>query len=72
VAGRKRLQTSSDVRRLLACLINEVQNGTTDIGVAKGIAYISSVLLKSIQTDALEQRLETLERELGIKHGNRT
>ena len=67
-----RLRSASDVRRLLAATTNELRNGKVDPNVASKIGYLASILLKAIESDTVEARLQKLEQLVeskGIEHG---
>jgi hypothetical protein len=67
MAGRRRLITSGDCRRYLAYIINKTESGEMDLTQGKGLAYIVSILLKSISNDDLESRLEKLEERVAAQ-----
>ena len=55
------LKTSSDVAYFLAKVTREAYMGTMEMTKAKGLAYISGVLLKSLEVSDLEGRISALE-----------
>ncbi len=59
-----RLNSSRDTRKFLAKLINKVNRG--DVGLEKGktMGYLAKILLESLKADALEERVEALEKLL--------
>ena len=61
---RRRLKTTSDVRRYLAHLINSTEAGEIEPQTAGRLAYISNILLKSIEGTDLQKRIEALERKI--------
>jgi hypothetical protein len=70
---RKRLQTPGDVRRLLAGLINDLQNGEADLSRAGKIGYLANILVRAMteefqQTQVwdLEERIQALEKKKGV------
>jgi len=63
----RRLQTSQDLRRYLANLINRVETGKIEPGIAKGLGYLSSILLRVIEGSDFEKRLEAVEKRLERK-----
>lgn len=66
MAGKRaiRLNTAKDVRKCLGKLINQVNRG--DLGLEKGktMGYLAKILLESLKADALEERVEALEKLL--------
>jgi len=62
--GERRLQTSQDLRRYLANLINRTEAGKIDANLARGLTYMSSILLRVIEGTDLEKRIEDLEKKL--------
>ena len=61
---RRRLKSSSDVRRYLAHLINSTEAGEIEPQTAGRLAYISNILLKAIEGSELQKRIEVLEEEV--------
>lgn len=56
-----RLRSAFDVRRFLGRLINEARRGQIELQDATRLAYLATVLMKSIELSDLEQRLSQLE-----------
>ena len=54
--------TAKDVRALLAEALSEVRNRRLDPRVASTMAYVAGALLKALETEELESRIEELER----------
>jgi len=54
--------TATDVRALLAEAMAEVRNRRLDPRVASTMAYVASALLKALEIEDLESRIEELER----------
>lgn len=67
---RRRLKSSSDVRRYLAHLINSTEAGEIEPQTAGRLAYISNILLKAIEGSELQKRIEALENVV-TKEGTR-
>jgi hypothetical protein len=55
------LKSVGDVTVALAATINQVRRGELDPKVANAVGYLTSVLLKALQGDVLERRLEAIE-----------
>ena len=62
--GERRLQTSQDLRRYLANLINRTEAGKIDQNLARGLTYMSSILLRVIEGSDLEKRIDDLEKKI--------
>lgn len=58
---RIRLDNACDVRRELARLYRQARMNEVDVVDASRLANILSLLLRAIETSALEQRVEALE-----------
>ena len=63
---RRRLKSTSDVRRYLAYLINSTGAGEIEPQTAGRLAYIANILLKSIEASELEKRIEEIEQKIAI------
>ena len=61
---RRRLKTMEDIRRYMADLINRTEHGKVEAGLAGKLGYLSSILVKIIETGDIEKRLEVLERKV--------
>jgi hypothetical protein len=59
-----RLNNPQQVKRLLNRAINDLLKDSIDANKARCIGYLSSILLKAIETEELEKRLEALEEQL--------
>jgi hypothetical protein len=57
----RRLQTTQDLRRYLAGLINRTEAGKIDANLARGLTYMVSILMRAIEGSDLEKRIEELE-----------
>jgi hypothetical protein len=62
-----RLRTARDARKLVAALINQVYRREMDPARAARLGYLAGILLKSIETADIEQRLVELEKKLSEK-----
>lgn len=62
----RRLQTSQDLRRYLAGLINRVEGNKIDAGLAKNLTYMTSILLRVIEGSDFEKRLDEIEKRLSM------
>jgi len=60
----RRLNTAQDVRRYLANLINRTEQKKIEIGLAKTLTYMTSILLRALEGSDLESRIEALEKQL--------
>jgi hypothetical protein len=60
----RRLNTTQDLRRYLAGLINRTEAGTIDANLARSLTYMTSILLRAIEGSDLENRIEELEKKL--------
>ena len=60
----RRLQTTQDLRRYLAGLINRTEAGKIDANLARGLTYMVSILMRAIESSDLEKRIEELERKI--------
>jgi len=59
-----RLQTASDIRRLLAKMINGTLRDEVSSDKLRAISYATSMLLKSVELGELTDRLEKIERRI--------
>ena len=64
---QRRLQTTHDLRRYLANLINRTEAGKIDPNLARGLTYMVSILMRAIEGSDLEQRIKLLESKLFTK-----
>jgi len=55
------LKSVGDVVTLLGTTINQVRRGQLDPRVANSVGYLSGILLKALEVDALERRVFDLE-----------
>ena len=55
------LSTVHEVGTMLADAINRVRKGTLDTKIANTLGFLAGVLIKSIETGEMEQRLAALE-----------
>jgi hypothetical protein len=62
-----KINETSDIIVLLEDTINRVRNGSLDLKLGKGIAYIASILLRALEISDIENRLEYIEVELKKK-----
>jgi len=60
----RRLQTAQDLRRYLANLINRTEAGKIDANLARGLTYMTSILMRAIEGSDIEKRIEELEKKL--------
>jgi hypothetical protein len=59
-----RLDTIKDAKTLIADTINNVRSGNLDIRIANCLGVLSGHLIKAIETESIEQRLEQIEQTL--------
>jgi hypothetical protein len=57
----RRLNTTQDLRRYLAGLINRTESKKIDANLARGLTYMVSILMRAIEGSDLEKRIEELE-----------
>ena len=60
----RRLQTTQDLRRYLAGLINRTESKKIDANLARGLTYMVSILMRAIESSDLEKRIEEIERKI--------
>ena len=65
--GEIPLKNAVDVRRHLANLVNRLERDEIDPKKASKIGYLSNFLLRAIETEAIERRLDELEK--GVDRG---
>lgn len=58
----RRLQTTQDLRRYLANLINRTEAGKIDANLARGLTYMVSILMRAIEGSDIEKRIGELEK----------
>jgi hypothetical protein len=58
---KKHLTTARKCRRFLNTIANELYTGQIEPVVAGKIAYVVSIILRSIEVDEIESRIKTLE-----------
>lgn len=56
-----RLETPRGVQRLLARMINQLNDGSMKENTARTIGYLAGVLLKSFEVAEFEERISKLE-----------
>jgi hypothetical protein len=61
IPRKRRLKSAHDVRRYLADLINRLEAGQIDPGVAGRAGYLSNILIRVIEGSDFEARLKALE-----------
>lgn len=59
-----RLNNPQQVKRLLNRAINDLLKDEIDANKARCIGYLSSILLKAIETEEIESRLAELEKNM--------
>ena len=64
---RRRLKTASDARRFTANVIGRLDRGELDAAIASKLGYLVAILLKSIESANLENRIQKLEQRIGGK-----
>jgi len=58
--------TGAEIRALLAHAIADVKSGHTDPRIGTALAYMASALLKAIEIEELEVRIERLQSKRGL------
>jgi hypothetical protein len=56
-----RVEDCGDVVALISETINQVRKGVIDPRVANAVGYLANVLIKALEQDELETRIERLE-----------
>jgi hypothetical protein len=56
-----KVKDCGDVVALISETINHVRKGTIDPRVANAVGYLANVLIKALEQDELETRIERLE-----------
>ena len=64
MGARKRLKSIEDVRRYIAGLINRAEAGQVEPGLAGKLGYLSSILVRILESTDLERRIEALEAKM--------
>lgn len=64
-----RLNNPQQVKRLLNRTINDLLSDNMNTDKARCIGYLSSILLKAIETEDLAVRLDKIEKEFDRKVG---
>jgi len=63
-----KVQDAGDVVTLISETINQVRKGKIDPRVADAVGYLSNILVKAVEQDKLESRIERLEALLGDRN----
>jgi hypothetical protein len=71
MAGKKhiKLKSARDIHRFLSKLINETYREETDIEKSRCLGYLAKIMLDSLTTLELEERISDLEK-LILEHRN--
>jgi len=64
---KRRLKSLADIRKFLAHILNEYENGQADETKVKTVAYACNILSSIIRDSELENRIEALERTLKLQ-----
>lgn len=59
-----RIESTSDVVKLLNETINQVRTGEIEVKIANAVGYLSGICLKALEQGDIEKRLEVLENKL--------
>jgi hypothetical protein len=62
-----KVENSGDAIALISRTINEVRRGQIDPRVANAVGYLSNILIRAIDQDRLESRIEKLESLLKVQ-----
>jgi len=65
MATRRRLKSMADVRRFLAFIICQTEKKKIDLQLGSKLAYMCSILIKTIEQCDLENRIDGLEKKIG-------
>ena len=65
------LGSARELAAFLSDSINQVRRGELEPRTANTVGYLSSLLLKALEQSVLEERLDRIERSLGIAEGGR-
>ncbi len=61
-AADVKLETASDVSRLLSETISQVRRGEIDVRITNSVGYLANIILKAKEQADIENRLKELER----------
>lgn len=61
ITNRKRLNNSRSIRQQLANLYHDLSEDKITESKARTLAYISSIMLRAVESSELEEKLELLE-----------
>lgn len=61
---RKRLNTAKAIRQQLAKLYHDLSEGEITENKARTLAYIASIMLKAVEISELEEKLDTIEKQV--------
>jgi hypothetical protein len=64
------LKTTNDVLELLEKTVNELRQNKSSTRIANAIGYLSGIMLKAIEQNSFEKRLEVIEYALKIRKEN--
>jgi len=64
---QKRLKSLQDIRRFLAQITNQLENGEIEESKARCLGYLCSIMQSIIKDSDLELRIEALERTLKLQ-----
>lgn len=62
-----KVEDSGDARALLVQTINQVRKGEIDPRVANSVGFLANILIKALEQDKLEARIELLEAALKVQ-----
>jgi hypothetical protein len=63
----RRFQNLVDIRRYLASLINRVESGDMEAGIAGKLGFLANSLGKIIEGCSLEERVEKIEKKMEVR-----
>lgn len=62
-----KVEDSGDAKTLLVQTINQVRKGQIDPRVANSVGFLANILIKAVERDKLETRIEQLEALLKVQ-----
>ncbi|MCJ7459876.1 MAG: Mcm10/DnaG-type zinc finger protein [candidate division Zixibacteria bacterium] len=60
-----KIKSLTDVVRLLEQTVNQVRTGLIDVRISNSIGLLSNVLVRAMEQEILERKLDMLEKQIG-------